>query len=66
MSRSIEIPTAVEDRRAAQHDPLLQDLIGMSPEEVDQWLDDNVLNIPDIREVLKSLVKAVMVGSYKL
>lgn len=53
---------SVEHKRAARvkSDLDLTALAAMEPDELDAWLEANVMNMNQVRELLKSLVPAVL------
>ena len=66
MSRNIEVPKKVLDENAVFNDPLLQDLLDMTTEEAEQWIDDNTTSFVEVRELLKALTKFTVAGMHRL
>lgn len=47
-------------RAAIAQDTTLSSIDGLTPAEVDSWVDTNITTIPDIKELLKVLLKGLV------
>ena len=52
MPRNIAIPQSRKNSKEIQEDIDVQTFLRMNPDEAEAWINDNVINIPDIKEVL--------------
>lgn len=46
-------------RKEVERDPAYQTLRGMNPNDVDEWVEDNVTDLQSAKAVMKVLAKAV-------
>lgn len=58
MRREIKAPRKVKERHALKRDALMQMLMESSPEQIEEWVDENIRNNQDIKEFLKGIAKA--------
>ena len=59
MKRDIQLPAKVRERRLVKADPLLANLIGKTPAEVEQAVLDGVTSLADAKNVLAKLAMVV-------
>jgi hypothetical protein len=56
----------MSDEKDFKADGPLQALIAKTPAQGAQWIEDNVNNLADAKQALKSLVKAVIALSHRI
>ena len=66
MPRNIKLPRNMSDEKDFKADGPLQALIAKTPAQGAQWIEDNVNNLADAKQALKSLVKAVIALSHRI
>lgn len=50
-------------RQAVLRDSVITKLVNATPEQIDSWVDHNVVNLEDIKDVLKRILKQLAVLS---
>lgn len=51
-----------KNKHNIKNDIDINEIEGLSPNEIDSWVDSNVTSVADIRKVLKILLKREFIG----
>jgi len=61
MKVNIKLPDEVKNKnklnKLKENDIIIKNILNNPVEDIDSWVDDNINNLNDVKEVLKSIIK---------
>jgi hypothetical protein len=66
MPHKIVVPDKVIDIREMINDPDIQALLTKRPRVIAEWIDNNVNNLEDAKDMFKTLIKAILLLNDKI